>query len=107
MEEGQFIARVFSTDSLSYHPENRLSSFTSEFDTELDLGDGYWELGIKQLFLNPTNLSDSGGAYVQGRDILVFPKESRNFATLQSFINFALGNSSDPTIFTPSYSKSI
>lgn len=48
-----FVARFFSGDSLDLYPSNTLASFTCEFAQPLELGEGNWSVGVKELYTNP------------------------------------------------------
>lgn len=101
MEDNSFIAHVFSNDSMTIHPRNTMSCFTSEFDKELDLGNDAWEVGIKKMSLSPANTT--GEMHFKGRDLVLLPNEPRVFHDLLSFIDYALENSTDANLYTPSY----
>lgn len=38
MDRNKFVLNVFSSDSMEIHPENKLSSWTTELDSVLELG---------------------------------------------------------------------
>lgn len=101
--ENQLIARVFSSDSMSVHPQNTLSSFISEIENEVNLGEGEWVVGIKQLFLNSVNHGTTMSKYAKGRDVIIIPKEVRTFSNLQDFIDYVIERAIDPSIYIPSY----
>lgn len=82
MEENKFIVTSFSSDSRDVHIENDLNSWTTEFNSEIDLGKGSWEMGIQQIFLNSIKSEDFELNIIpkivnNDADIIVLPQEHR------------------------------
>lgn len=97
--ENEFTARFFSKDSSDKY-DNTLSSFTTEFDVEIDFEDREYEMGISQLFLNPCLDSEEMHAY--SRDQVTMQPTSKTF-NLREFIRYALEHSTHPGAFHPGY----
>lgn len=105
MEENKFTVTSFSSDSRDVHIDNELNSWTTEFNSEIDLGKGSWEMGIHQIFLNSIKSEDFNSSnnipkiVNNDTDIILLPKEHREFDKLQPFIDYVLENSNDPFLY--------
>lgn len=104
MEVKKFTVTSFSSDSRDVHDDNDLNSWTTEFNTEIDLTKGSWEMGIHQIFLNSLKSEDMDSNRIDkigknDTDIILLPKEHREFDKLQPFIDYILDNSNDPYLY--------
>lgn len=80
-----FIIRSFSNDCFeTTHPENTLSSWTTDLPSEIDLKNERWVCGVKQIFLNP--IATTNYVKTSVNDHIVLEAQVLPYTSFETFI---------------------